>query len=342
MPSANKYSVSVKNRYQLANSAGDSSSSEDEVVENSDPFTMINKAGAEAAKRVKDQMKKEQRNQKAAVIAAATGRQAAPAPEEPAATGDRKVRNQRPNREPKGNQSARKGKRTENPAEGGDVNDQQTERREPRQPYEGERRRGQPKRTRDRQSADPKTGVKSIDKKGGGGAHNWGKPGDEWDQSGNQVEERTPENAEDAQPEEVEATEQVPEEPKEEPTITLQQYMATRCDLNENENKPARAANDGVQIKGQVLRKKQHYVENRVPVKVNNERGETKKIVLGKDSVNFIPHFRGKRNNDRTNNRNYDGPNQRRDNRNERGDTRKQGFVIEKDDFPSLGGAPKM
>ena len=89
-------------------------------------------------------------------------------------------------REPRANNAPRRGPRNER-AEKGD-NDRQAANQEggarpPRRQGDGERRRGGPRREKDRQSGDPKTSVKGREKRGGAGSRNWGKPGDEqWEQ----------------------------------------------------------------------------------------------------------------------------------------------------------------
>merc|ERR1712014_206196 len=95
MPGANKYSVATTNRFML-DSAGDSSGSEDEGI-NQDPFAMIKQAEIDAVKNAKQAQKDKAAADKAAKAAkvAITGEKS-----------EDKPRNNRPRREPKGNQQA--------------------------------------------------------------------------------------------------------------------------------------------------------------------------------------------------------------------------------------------
>lgn len=338
MPGANKYSVKVGNRFAL-NSAGSESESSEDELQNLDPFAMIKKAEVDAVKRVKMEAKNQEKNQKAAAIAAATGQAEQPA-EIPA---ERKQQNQRNNRrEPRGNQAPRRGPRNERNIENRENESSQANERQERR-GDGERRRGQRPRDKDRQSGDPRSNMKAQPKRGGAGSYNWGKPGDEWEQNPEQ-EQRTPENVEEEKPAveggdnnvEEQTENQEPEQPKEPETMTLEQYMAQQSLGDDNDQRAARKANDGVQIKGQVLKKKQLHKEPAATKVVAGER-VNQKTVIPSDKLNFSKYRPARF-------ANRDGRDGGRDNREQRGgrqNNKKEQFKIQEDDFPTLGGGSK-
>lgn len=128
--------------------------------------------------------------------------------------------------------------------------------REPREPREGVPRgprtfdsRG--KREFDRRSGSEKTGVKPIDKREGGGAHNWGTHKDDLEElnktnsDGDQTEpEKTepPAAAGDAKDSDAERTAPVEEEPKE---LTLDEYKALRLANRQKPQYNLRKAGEG-------------------------------------------------------------------------------------------------
>lgn len=126
---------------------------------------------------------------------------------------NREERNNRRNREMNGNVDFEKQPRT-----GGAVGQRNPNRRN----FDGKR---DGKRERDRQSGSDKTGVKSVDKRDGGGAHNWGSHKQDIDDlnkppTDDENKEGSDGNADDSTP-----TAPVEEEPKE---MTLDEWKAQR------------------------------------------------------------------------------------------------------------------
>jgi len=329
MPGAKQYAVKVGNRFKLSNSAesASDSGSEDELRD-VDPFAMIKKAEIDAVRRVKQNLKQQEEQKRQAKIAAATGGQV---PEEQPA----RQPQQQSRREPRANNAPRRGPRNERNVERSDdargqVGDGAERQRRP----DGERRRGGPRRDKDRQSGDPRTGVKGREKRGGGGSYNWGKPGDEWEQK---EDKPTPETEGEEKPEEtVENTDQenqdpVPEEPKEPETMTLEDYLKQQCNVEETPQGPSRKANDGQDIKGTRLAKKQHYRDPMLKQSNQQNTFTNKKNVVPTEKLNFFKYrparFNNRDNNNRDNNR-------RENNRGGR-----QDFEIKNEEFPTLGGA---
>merc|ERR1712170_218064 len=306
MPGANKYAVKVGNRFALGSAESGSDSGSEDELQNVDPFAMIKKAEVDAVRKAKNE------------------------PEQQTAQPARQNR-----REPRANNAPRRGPRNER-AEKGD-NDRQAANQEggarpPRRQGDGERRRGGPRREKDRQSGDPKTSVRGREKRGGAGSRNWGKPGDEqWEQE----EKPTPETEGEEKKEEdnnadQENQEPVPEEPKEPETMTLEDYLKLNAGdaAEQGPTGPVRKANDGQDVKGTRLAKKEIFHDpilrqyNR-PTEVVN-----KKNILPQDKLNFSK-YRPARFNNRDNDRN----NNRRD-RNNKANAK---FNIQDQDFPSLG-----
>lgn len=325
MPGANKYAVKVGNRFALSNSAesGSDSGSEDEL-QNVDPFAMIKKAEVDAVRKVKQDLKNAEEAKRQAKIAAATGAVDQEQPAQPA---------RQNRREPRANNAPRRGPRNER-VEKNDDNRQannQDGTRPPRRTGDGERRRGGPRREKDRQSGDPRTAVKGREKRGGGGSYNWGKPGDEqWEQE----EKPTPETEGETEKPEKENVDQEnenpqPEEPKEPETMTLEEYLKQSATISEPiAQGPGRKANDGQDIKGNRLAKKEVYREPTLR-QYNKQEQVNKKNVVPTDKLNFSK-YRPARFNNRDNDRN----NNRRDNRD---NNKNQKFNIQDQDFPTLG-----
>ena len=121
-------------------------------------------------------------------------------------------------------------------------------------PSPSHNRQRREKRQYDRRSGNPRTGVKSQEKRGGAGAGNWGKPEEQGDLE--EVEKQTPEetenpeNIENADPENENAEEKEPE-PVE---FTLEEYLAGLDQGTKVEKKNVRQANDGKEIKGKTLK----------------------------------------------------------------------------------------
>ena len=112
------------------------------------------------------------------------------------------------------------------------------------------------KRQYDRRSGNPRTGVKSQEKRGGAGAGNWGKPEEQGDLE--EIEKQTPEetenpeNIENADPENENVEEKEPGPVK----SSLDEYHAGSDIGNKSEKKNIRQASEGKKIKGKTLKKK--------------------------------------------------------------------------------------
>merc|ERR1711997_706335 len=231
--------------------------------------------------------------------------------------GDR--RNNRPRREPRGNQQPRRGKRFENNDENKDGENNENQgrlnERNNRPPRTNDRRRGN-----DRKSGDPRTGYRSGaqgEKRGGRGKGNWGDKTENPDET---AEKPTPEavtddNAENKDPakEVEEAAENAePEEPVE-VQLTLEEYMASLAAPSDSAPKSTRKANDGDNIlKGNVIKsQKIHHEKSR---KFGGQERESNKLVIDSKDLGFQSgaNRRG------GSNFYYDGDNNnRRDNRGE-------------------------
>merc|ERR1712048_860010 len=356
MPGANKYSVATTNRFML-DSAGDSSGSEDEGI-NQDPFAMIKQAEIDAVKNAKQAQKDKAAAEKAQKAAAAKAAKAAITGEKSEEKKGDDRRNNRPRREPRGNQQPRRGKRFENNDENKDgennENQGQLNERNNRPPRTNDRRRGN-----DRKSGDPRTGYRSGaqgEKRGGRGKGNWGDKTENPDET---AEKPTPEavtddNAENKAPaKEVEEAENAePEEPAE-VQLTLEEYMATLAAPSNDAPKTTRKANDGDNIlKGQVIKSQKIHKER--TRKFGGQEKESNKLVIDSKDLGFQSgaNRRGGSNfyydGDNNNRRDNRGGNRRGGNRqggNRGGDNRGQqqkGFNMESfnndEAFPTLGG----
>merc|ERR1711881_791279 len=317
MPGANKYSVATTNRFML-DSAGDSSGSEDEGI-NQDPFAMIKQAEIDAVKNAKQAQKDKAKAEKEAKANAAKAAKAA-------ITGDKSEekkddrRNNRPRREPRGNQ--------------------------------------QPRRGNDRKSGDPRTGYRSGaqgEKRGGRGKGNWGDKTENPDETAENPTPEQAENAENAENKdpakdgaEKEEENAEPEEPQE-VQLTLEEYMASLSAAPAAEKAVAsRKANDGDNIlKGNVIHsKKIHQERNR---KFGGQERESNKLVIDSKDLGFQSganrrggssnfYYDGDNNNRRGGDR---GGNRRGGNRGDRGQPQNKGFSMDSvglEAFPTLGG----
>jgi len=335
---SNKYSVQTTNRFAI--DAGDSSSSEDEAVSNVDPFQLIKKAETDAVKKTKEQLK------------AAAKKAKEPAPKKPEVAEEKKEdrpakRNNR--REPKGNQQQRRGPRNERKrndgAAGGDVAEKQ----------EGaplgennDNRRRRERRPKDRESGNPRTGVKAQEKKGGAGKGNWGKADKNYDADA-PAEEKTPEESpaepvEKKEGEEADAEEQENKEPEAPPTLTLEEYMASLGSVDAPKN--LRKANDGEALKGNTFRSnKIHAAAVQQPVATSSGTHHSNKNYIAAENLAFIS--RGDKGgffytDSRDNDRRRGGGGDRRRGGKGRDNNQNSGpkeFSLKADqDFPSLGG----
>jgi plasminogen activator inhibitor 1 RNA-binding protein len=132
-------------------------------------------------------------------------------------TGDREERNNRRNREMNGNVDFEKPRTGGN----GSAVGQRSERNQNQRPRNFDGR----KRERDRQSGSDKTGVKSVDKRDGGGAHNWGNPKQDIDDMNKATtDDENKEGGEEVVEDSAPAA-PVEEEPKE---MTLDEWKAQR------------------------------------------------------------------------------------------------------------------
>jgi len=325
MPGANKYSVATTNRFML-DSAGDSSGSEDEGI-NQDPFAMIKQAEIDAVKNAKQAQKDKLAAEKAAKKAAASEAKAAITGQSDAKKDDR--RKNRPQREPRGNQQPRRGKRFENNDENKDgeagENQGQLNERNNRPPRTNDRRRGN-----DRKSGDPRTGYRSNnqgEKRGGRGKFN---TGDKTENPEEVAEKATPEavtddNVENKDPAtEENADNAEPEEPVE-VQLTLDEYMASLATSSSTNDQPkaTRKANDGENVlQGKVIKSQKIHKER--TRKFGGQEKESNKLVIDSKDLGFQSgaNRRG------GSNFYYDGDNNnRRDNRggNRRGGNRQGG-----------------
>merc|ERR1712048_1346855 len=276
MPGANKYSVATTNRFML-DSAGESRGSEDEGI-NQDPFAMIKQAEIDAVKNAKQAQKDKAKAEKEAKAAAAKAAKAAITGEKSEEKKGDDRRNNRPRREPRGNQQPRRGKRFENNDENKDgennENQGQLNERNNRPPRTNDRRRGN-----DRKSGDPRTGYRSGaqgEKRGGRGKGNWGDKTENPDET---AEKPTPEavtddNAENKDPaKEVEEAENAePEEPVE-VQLTLEEYMASLAVPSDSAPKATRKANDGDNIlKGKVIKSQKNPPRKNQEIRRPGER----------------------------------------------------------------------
>jgi len=286
MPGANKYSVATTNRFML-DSAGDSSGSEDEGnIQNQDPFAMLKQAEVDAVKNAKQAQKDKAKAEKDAKLAAKKAATAAITGNAEKADKVDNRRNDRPRREPKGNQQQRRGPRQEEraPRDGeqavAENKDGQVENSRP--PRTNDRRRGN-----DRKSGDPRTGYKGqAEKRGGRGKGNWGDKTENPEENA-PTEQVTDENAEAKEEKKVDGEEaeeeQVPEEPVE-VQLTLEEYMAS-LSTTANTTTKARKANDGEELKGQQYHaKKVHHEKAR---KFGGHEREDKKFVIDSKDLGF-------------------------------------------------------
>merc|ERR1711981_889925 len=342
---SNKYSVQTTNRFAI--DAGDSSSSEDEAVSNVDPFQLIKKAETDAVKKTKEQLK----------AAAKKAKEPAPKKAEVAEEKeeDRPAKRNNRNREPRGNQQQRRGPRKERKPDGeagGDV----AEKKDNNAPLgeNNDNRRRRERRPKDRESGNPRTGVRAQEKKGGAGKGNWGKADKNYDADAPAAEEKpTPEESpaepvEKKEGEEANAEEQENKEPEEQapPTLTLEEYMASLGSVDAPKN--LRKANDGEELKGNTFRSNKIHAEKQ-PVYTSTGEKHSNKNYIAPENLAFISRgdkggffYTDSRDNDRRRGGGIGEGGDRRRGGKGRDNNQNSGpkeFSLKADqDFPSLGG----
>jgi len=330
MRTANKYSVQVTNRFQLADSS-DSNSEDESACQNVDPYAMMIQAQADATKQAKLKIKEAQKAKPVILKVEETKQET---------TKQEPRKNNARNREPRANNAPRRGPRNERMENNDNTlsenNNQQTARNE------GDRRDNRkPKRDNDRRSGNPRTGVKATEKKGGHGAGNWGKatekPSDFEDKPSD--EQPTPEEA---APEKQTEEPAVPEEPAEpeEITLTLEEYYAQNAEDQPCTSAASRKANDGQAIGGKVIRKNKIFVERKQQHIVRE--ANTNKCAIPNEQLAFVSgRQRNYRYNDGNNNNDRrPGGNRRNfENKGGKGDKPKNNldFSQASTDFPELG-----
>lgn len=348
------YNVVVNNRFAL--DLSDQSSSEDEGIQNMDPYAVVQKAEAEAVKKaramIKNQAEAARQQTKAAEKAKKESEEKKDenAGKKDAAKKDggrggrgRGGRGGRGRGEPRGNFQARSGKRNEE-APSGESAVQEAAKGEGNT---NNRRQNRRPRDQDRKPSNNRTGVKAQEKRGGAGKGNWGKQEDQAENESKPTEQAANnEHTENTKNEENENTE-VPEEPQEPetPEFSLDEYYA-QMSVGTTEKKAVRQANDGQEVKGVTLKKKTIYNPDvaltTTPKPVTRENA---KNFVPIEKLGFLEHQRGGRDNrDRDNrggrggrgNRGGRGGRQNRDG--ERGQRGAQKFAMNEEAFPSLGG----
>jgi len=328
-----RYRVVTSNKFMMDS---DSSDSDDEQpVKDVDPYALLKQKEAQATQKAKKAQKEAASQAKKELMAKKEAKEKEE--EERKEKEAKKAVNKK--REPRANFGQRRGKR--NPQEENAGGEQVSEAAKGDGVQNRQRRE---KRQYDRRSGNPRTGVKSQEKRGGAGAGNWGKPEEQGDLE--EIEKQTPEetenpeNIENADPENENVEEKEPE-PVE---FTLEEYLAGLDQGTKVEKKNVRQANDGKEIKGKTLKKKEVFgnsMENNYrPAPVNPNT----KQQISLDTLGF--HSDYSRNNNRGGNRGGRGGRGgnrggRRDfNERRGGDNKKQGeFKIVEEAFPTLGKA---
>lgn len=325
------YAVKTTNRFILEGSESSDSESDNEITtktSNVDPFSLIKQAEKNATKNTKQMLKAEQKmaqNEKTNVLQSSDADNTA---------NDQKRRGPRNDRrEPKANNAPRYGKRFEKNQQN-EIENIDNKNQAPMPNNENRRETRQNTKT-DRRSANPRTGVRAQEKRSGGGRGNWGKPTEVTDEI--PVESLTPEeNPEEKTPEEAEEKEEVPAEP-EVVEFTLAEFRKQAGNDDELKKTEGRKANDGQQVGGVPLARKEIYQPQTNTLYHQADRNQNKTVITN-DKLNFISRGgRGYRyfDNNRDNNR-RGGRNQAREN--QAGDN---AFTLETEAFPTLGGARK-
>jgi hypothetical protein len=323
------YAVKTTNRFILDGSSDQSGSeeSDNETTVNIDPSVLIKKAEKNAIKATKQQLKaaeKMAQNEKTNVLQASDADNTTPADQK-----RRGPRNDR-NREPKGNQAPRYGKRFEKERQS-DIENIDNKNNAPVPQNEGRRETRQSTKT-DRRSGNPRTGVRATEKRAGGGRGNWGKPTEVIEEP---VEEAlTPEeNQEPVENAEQEETEPVEPEPVE---FTLEEYRKQAAGNDQTKKGDSRKPNDGADLSGTVLARKEIYKNQPATHYYTQPDRNQNKNIISNDKLAFISNG----------GRGYRYFDNRQDRRGGRGRGEQQGdakrnFTLETTAFPSLGGDRK-
>jgi len=328
------YNCQTKNRFMMSDSE---SSDNEEVSGNNDPYALLNKKTQEASQRAK-KLVKEQTAQKNAEKKAAEAAKKAEA-EKQAEKEQKKVQNKRP---PRANDGRRYGKRNQD-EKSGEVADKQGEAQADR-PYNNDRpRRGGNRRDFDRKSGNPNTSRRGQEKRGGAGTGNVGTIEDELTGQNEPIEETTPEakneDQENANPEAEEEEDKEPEIQE----LTLEEYMSG-ISADASEKKAARKANDGQEISGKQLSKKQVFGVQHSNSERNYVPRDNVKAAVSNDLIGFQSDYNRGGRGGRGGGRGGRGGNRggRRDFNDRQGGNqgqKNQQFNLEQaqDAFPSLG-----
>lgn len=296
-----EYSVQTNNRFILH--SDNETESEDEGIQNVDPYLIEKNLVNQATKQAKQLAKQKIEAAKPSLVQKKSETrveaQNFATPDQVASTNtnnnnnNTRRNNRRGPREPRANNGPRYGKR--NPS--GEENDESnavenagdSERRGNRDGYNTNRRQNRRPRFQDRQSGDPRTGARYQDRRRGGKQDNVPEEENNWDENATGDQEPAAVDPENADPENSDAAEnpvnsdtenQEPEQP-EDPKIellTLDEY------LSQQENvavvkEPVRKANDGLSIKGRVLQNN---------TKIMNTMTYNERIYVPRDNVKNV------------------------------------------------------
>lgn len=169
----------------------DSSESDDEQpIKDVDPYALVKQKEAQATQKAKKAQKEAASQAKKELMAKkqAKEKEDEERKEKEAANNLKKAVNKK--REPRANFGQRRGKRNQDQEE--NAGGEQVSEAAKGDGVQNRQRRE--KRQYDRRSGNPRTGVKSQEKRGGAGAGNWGKPEEQGDLE--EVEKQTPEETE--------------------------------------------------------------------------------------------------------------------------------------------------
>lgn len=236
----NRYAMSVTNRFNFGmdEDSDNQVESDQEQIVNVDPYTMLKDIEGKALKKAKQ----ERKAAKEVKI------------EEPVEKEDKKPRR----KEPVANNGPRRGRRNQDVDEEKKPRNDRTYRNRNDKGDENNNnqkdKRYKRPRDQDRKSGNPRTGVKSNEKKNGAGGANWGDPTDP-KVYGDDLETEKPTPTSDANdenndPEKSDAENKEPEEV----TMTLEEYEKQNSAQVISSNKTAvRKPNNGEELKGTVI-----------------------------------------------------------------------------------------
>jgi len=321
-------------------------SDQEEISKNVDPYVMLKEIGDKALKKAKQ-------DRKAAKQVKI---------EEPVVEKEEKKPRQR--KEPVANNGPRKGRRNQ------DSVDDKRERND--RPYRNRNDKGDENnnnqkdkrykrpRDQDRKSGNPRTGVKSNEKRNGGGSANWGDPTDPKVYDDIETEKQTPTSDANDENNDPEKSDAENKEPEAEPEIqlTLEEYEAQNSGQVISSNKTVtRKPNNGEELKGTIIVKGKAdkiYVDDFALHRINKPQEKSKQVL----QANLISGGRGgfrhdalgnfnNRNNrggrgggnrgrgGRGGRQNFNRPNQ--EDANEDGKSKE--FSLVSEDYPTLGKA---